>query len=188
MSTPSSIESSNVTTKVFVGSLVLFMTIGALALFFLSPTTDSIPEGGQGIEFPEADLVDLRTGREFRFEEFLGRPVVLNLFGSWCPNCISEMPEFEEAHLFYEDDVVFIGLAVNDPVEASTELVERTGVTYLTATDVDRFMTVQIEPQGFPHTLLIDETGLIVAEQTGEINFDILTATIDSFVPEVARG
>ena len=187
MSVSPSIDVSPSAGKTFLVALVVFLSIGAAYLLLFAPEAIS-PTEDSGIEFPESDFVDLRTGEAFRLEEFFGKPVIVNFFGSWCANCISEMPEFEEAHLLYEGEVVFVGLAVDDSVEAATDLVDRTNVTYLTTIDLDRFMVDQVQPFGFPHTMLIDEAGLVVAEATGELDYEILTATIDENFPHLGKS
>ena len=39
------------------------------------------------------------SGREFSLEDFKGKPVILQIFGSWCPNCIDELDFLEPWYL-----------------------------------------------------------------------------------------
>ena len=89
------------------------------------------------------------------------------------------MPEFQAAFAAYEGDVNFVGLAVEDAQESALALVERTGVEYPSSLDNSRELADQLEPLGFPHTVLLDERGAIIESQTGQLDRWALYATIE---------
>lgn len=118
-------------------------------------------------------------GEQRSFADYEGRPVVLNFFGSWCAPCIEEMPAFESVHQEVGDEVHFLGLAVQDSVQAATDIVERTGVTYEVGRDAAGRLSAAFKVVNMPSTFLVSPEGRIVASHAGALTADELRALID---------
>ena len=106
--------------------------------------------------------------------DFRGRPLLVNLFASWCAPCVSEMPMIERVKQDVGDQMAFLGIAVNDRLEDALELVEETGVTWNLARDPHGDITAALGPVGMPTTYLISADGEIVEQHTGELEEDEL--------------
>ena len=46
-------------------------------------------------------------GNNFNFESTKGKVVLVNLWATWCPPCIAEMPSMNALYKDYKDKVVF---------------------------------------------------------------------------------
>lgn len=141
-----------------------------------APTT--FPDDRVAIEVADDDLSDtvlpgLAEG-EVAFADYAGRPVVVNFFASTCVPCVTEMPALEEVKQSLGDEVAFVGVATNDPVDDALALVERTGVTWDLARDPRGELIVAVGGVGLPTTLLVDAEGRIVETHLGEIEADEL--------------
>ena len=132
------------------------------------------PTGTTPVDFRYETL----DGRSAAFSELSGTPVVVNFFASWCPACIAEMPDFESVHQATRDDVEFLGLALQDRVDAATKLVEDTGVTYAIGTD-DGDIFELFQGLGMPTTVFIDADGVVRDVHSGQLSADALRAKID---------
>src|SRR5262245_35141388 len=69
-------------------------------------------------------------GGQASFADYRGKPVVVNFFSSTCVPCQTEMPALEKTKQQLADQVQFIGMDVNDTVEAGQAFAESTGVTW----------------------------------------------------------
>ncbi len=118
------------------------------------------------------------TGESATLGDFSGTPLVVNLWSSWCPNCITEMPDFELVHRAVGDEVTFIGLNVEDDHAAAQELRETTGVTYLLGYDDDGRFPEVLGAFGMPATAFISATGEVLELWTGQLEVDSLTDKI----------
>ncbi|MET0610043.1 MAG: TlpA disulfide reductase family protein, partial [Pseudomonas caspiana] len=79
-----------------LGSGLLFWLVASLGL--------STHE--QSAQLPDITLRDA-TGETVRLADFKGRPVVINLWATWCPPCRREMPVLQAAQSERED-IVFL--------------------------------------------------------------------------------
>ena len=62
-------------------------------------------------------------GMPVKLSDYLGKPVIVNFWASWCGPCKSEMPEFEEAFKQYGDRIQFmmINLTFGSETESSAK-------------------------------------------------------------------
>lgn len=66
-------------------------------------------------------------------EHFAGKVVLVNIFGSWCPNCNDEAPLLAEWHRRYRDqglEIVGLAYEFTGNAERDREMVRRFGVRY----------------------------------------------------------
>jgi thiol-disulfide isomerase/thioredoxin len=107
-----------------------------------------------------------------------GTPTVVNFFASTCVPCITEMPDLERVHQELGDRVQFLGLALQDRIDASEELIRRTGVTYRTARDPDGSVFQLFNGTVLPMTVLLDGDGTVKAVHPGQLDADELRSLI----------
>jgi thiol-disulfide isomerase/thioredoxin len=110
--------------------------------------------------------------------DFRGRPLVVNFFASTCAPCVREMPALEQVHQGADDQVAFVGVAVNDRVDDALELVDETGVTYALAADPAGEFFTGAGATLLPTTLVIDADGEVTRRLTGEITAEELVAVL----------
>ncbi|GFO72399.1 hypothetical protein BJAS_P2611 [Bathymodiolus japonicus methanotrophic gill symbiont] len=67
------------------------------------------------IPLPEFSLPDT-AGVVHSISEWQGKIIVINLWATWCPPCLQEIPEFIQIQAEYADqNVQFIGIAIDEP-------------------------------------------------------------------------
>ena len=62
---------------------------------------------------PDFTMTDA-DGSEVSLSDFLGKPIVINFWATWCSPCKSELPTFDAAYATYGEDVQFIMLNLTD--------------------------------------------------------------------------
>ena len=141
------------------------LLVAALLLSACTTVTGPV-SGAEGPQVPSRAMVTL-DGQERSLAAMRGEPLVVNLWASWCPPCVAEMPDFERVHLDLGTQVRFVGINTQDDRARAQELADRTGVTYELTLDPDGAVFRDLEVIAMPTTLLVDDTGTIVHRHAG---------------------
>jgi cytochrome c biogenesis protein CcmG, thiol:disulfide interchange protein DsbE len=123
--------------------------------------------GGPGFALPE----DLR-----------GRPLVLNVWASWCVPCRKEMPAFQSVYLRARGLVGFLGVDYLDQEDAARRLAADTGVTYPLAADPKGTEVAKFGVTALPTTLFFSADGVLRGRRFGELTADRLRAAICTYL------
>ena len=128
------------------------------------------------VTLPQEDLVALDGGGMQLAGR--GRPMVLNLWATWCPPCRREMPMMTElAAAMPEVDFVFANQG-----ESNTRIVgflTREGLPMAgMVRDPQSRLMARLGAMGLPTTLVFDAEGRLVAGQMGEVSRAALTRMI----------
>ncbi len=108
-----------------------------------------------------------------------GRPVLLNLFASWCAPCEVEIPRlsaFAERH----PEIAVLGAAVRDEESSAREFSARLAPSYPTGIDATGRLRDSMVGFGMPALFLIDETGTVVAQYEGGAGEEQLEQLLDA--------
>ena len=135
---------------------------------------------------PDFKMFDL-SGNEYRLHDYLGKPIVLNFWASWCGPCQMEMPEFEQAYNELGDDVNFLMVNMTDgsreTVETASKFIEELGYTFPVFYDTAQEAAYTYAVYSLPTTYFIDAEGNAVAYAKGAINAETLQKGIDAILP-----
>lgn len=129
---------------------------------------------GKGEVIPEAERKSapavtgtLMDGGAWSLAGQRGKVVVLNFWGSWCPPCRVETPEFDQAYQATRaEGVQFVGVAVKDRKEAASAFLADKKISYPSLFDPAGKVTLQfrdLRTNGFPYTIVIDKQGRVAA-------------------------
>ena len=139
------------------------------------------------IAAPDITIEDME-GNKVQFSEFLGKPVVLNFWTSWCGFCRVEMPDFEQAYLERKDEIEFVMLNAPDgtreTVEIAKAFLEEKGYTFPVYFDTEFEAVIKYGVRGYPITFFIDEEGYIFAYKNGMVEKETLDEILDMMLAE----
>jgi len=158
--------------------LVAVAVVGAVAAFMAFTNRGESVANGSPTEAPLAPdfTVTLFDGSTFNLAEHLesdGRPVILNLWASWCAPCRAEMPEFDQFQV-EQPGIMVIGVAVSDREELARALADELGVSYALGFDAAETVAANYPPLGMPSTWFIGQDGTVKKQVTGQISLETL--------------
>lgn len=157
-------------TLVFLGVIAVGLVVGSA---LRAPDTKGGPMVGQVGPEVTAELFD---GGTFRLSEHLendGRPVVLNLWASWCPECREEFPALS-AFARANPGIEVVGVAVNDTVEDARSFWSETGADFDVGYDPTGRLRTAYPGFGLPVTFILDETGLVIHQIDAKVTEELL--------------
>lgn len=141
--------------------------------------TDAEPEKAMAPDFTVYDL----EGNEVRLSDYVGKPIVLNFWASWCGPCQMEMPDFHEKYLTLKDDVHFLMVNMTDgsreTVDTASAFIEKQGYSFPVFYDKDSDAAATYGVYSLPTTYFIDSEGYAVAHAAGAIDGETLQRGID---------
>ncbi|MFN2590254.1 MAG: TlpA family protein disulfide reductase [Actinomycetota bacterium] len=161
------------------------MAIGAVGLGAFRSGSSRVAFAGDfgvGGRVEKLSMPYLDQGGRFEYERFRNKPLVVNFFASWCPNCIAEMPGFEEVHEDLGDRVVFLGVSQSDSKAASIDLARQTGVRYPLGVDANGTFFRAVGGGGMPTTLFIKPGGQVAYVQVGALDAATLREGIQRYL------
>lgn len=85
-----------------------------------------------------------------------GRPMVLNLWGSWCPPCGEELPAFQRLHTDAHGKLTVLGVVTEDSAKGSVVAARELGVTFANVYDREGKVRRAIGRNALPVTLFVD--------------------------------
>jgi cytochrome c biogenesis protein CcmG/thiol:disulfide interchange protein DsbE len=111
------------------------------------------------------------------------RPVVLNVWASWCIPCRSEAPLLRQAEAQFGDRVRFVGVATRDGQDAARGFVAEFGLTNLEHFfDASGAVPADLGAVGVPHTFFFAAGGALVYHHAGAIDEGVLALQIDELL------
>ncbi len=140
-------------------------------------------DGAQPIASPEASATqpaaqdpapalsgtDPITGKLVSLDDFAGRPVVINIWASWCPGCIKEardLRRFAAAH----PEAVVLGIDIQDTEAGAKDFYRRFDLSHPSIFDPSGELSQKLGLFGLPTTIFLNRDHRIVTRIVGETN------------------
>ncbi|MBR4749303.1 MAG: TlpA family protein disulfide reductase [Abditibacteriota bacterium] len=135
---------------------------------------------------PDFTVTD-QKGSKVSFSSMLGKPVIVNIWATWCGPCKMELPDFQKASLKYSDRITFmmVNLTTGDETEQTVrKFMKDNGYTFPVYYDTEQSADGAYQVTGIPTTIFIDAEGNIVSKQIGMLSGEELQEGIDSLLRE----
>ena len=110
------------------------------------------------------------SNRVKTLDDFSGKVVVLNIWGTFCPPCIEEMPSFERLHRAVRDtSLAIVAVSIDDIVGADSvmKFARGLGVTFHVLHDSTHAIERAYQITGYPETFIIARDGTIRKKRIG---------------------
>lgn len=113
------------------------------------------------------------NGPDQELSAFRGKPLIINVWASWCPPCISEMGSLERlawSDLGHQFNV--IGISTDDYPEAAKGFLRKSNATLNHYIDRELELEHMLGAEHLPLTVLVDTKGRVLSKITGAREWD----------------
>ena len=167
---------------------VVLLSIGAIAGWRLITLRIRANERAPHLEAVDRQAVDFAfktlDGEPKHLSDFKGRTVFVDLWGTWCIQCIAEMPTVQRLYEHYQSDpnVVFLVISrLDSPAKVRLyATANHYSLPFYTMDDSDIPSSMQLNQ--FPATFLYRPTGNLAAQHVGAADWSApaVIAFVDS--------
>lgn len=109
-------------------------------------------------------LLDLNS-KQTNFSSAHGKITIVNLWATWCPPCVAEMPSLQKLYDKYGDQLAFYFVSNEKPETISRFLKAKNYnfPAYIPASNYPK----EFESNSLPTTYVLDQKGKIIMEEVG---------------------
>lgn len=131
---------------------------------------------------PDFTVKDM-AGEDVRLSDWIGTPILLNFWTTWCGGCLEELPAFETAYREYGDEIRFLMVDLVDGYQEKEALsrafIREKGYTFPVYFDSTGETISRYGIYAIPVTVAIDREGKILTTHAGSLDADQLRAVLE---------
>jgi len=126
---------------------------------------------------------DVKTidGKTVKLSDLKGKVVIVDFWGTWCPPCRAEIPDFVKLYETYKDQgLEIVGLAFErdaepeDALKAVKDFASKEKIKYPLSVIDAEFLSKVPDLRAFPTTLFIDKDGKVRVRAVGQREYGVL--------------
>ncbi|MBY5161088.1 TlpA family protein disulfide reductase [Salsipaludibacter albus] len=137
----------------------------------IDPEDSTLGDPPPGAEpLPIVALPHVQTCELTSTADWIGRPLVINFWASWCGPCREEMPMLDQFATDNADRLDLVGVTVDFRPDDATEFLDEVDVGFDSWLDPDgQVLAREVSVRPMPTTLFVDADGMVVHRHIGEI-------------------
>jgi len=125
-----------------------------------------------GEQLPEAYMTNL-AGGVGKLSSFRGKPLLINVWASWCGPCRNEMGAIERlAQRYGGKEFNIIGISTDDDRAAAEKFINTSKVSFLNFIDKNLLLENMLGADRLPLTVLVDADGRVIKKIAGSRVWD----------------
>ena len=149
-----------------------FLTFFLVSILSPSAFSDTPGEVKTGSHLREAILFGF-DGKMKKFSDFKGKPLIINVWASWCGPCRAEMGSLERlAKQYNGKEFNVIGISTDDDSRAAAAFIKQSGVTFNNFLDRKLLLENMLGADRIPLTILVDADGRVLKKVHGAREWD----------------
>ncbi|MDO4962114.1 MAG: TlpA disulfide reductase family protein [Eubacteriales bacterium] len=127
-------------------------------------------QGNPAYDFSAVTL----QGEKFRLSEQAGKVVLLNLWATWCPPCVGEMPALQKLYEEYgtDGDVRIVLVNCGESKSTVQKFMSDNGYSMTMICDTDESISERFDVQSIPRTIVFDKNGKVQDDFAGAYGAD----------------
>ena len=121
---------------------------------------------------PRFKLPDMQD-QPRELSDYLGKPIIISFWATWCPPCRKEIPVFNRAREKLKDeDIVMLFVNINEDKKTIEEYIKKVPINLTILRDETAGQLTNWNLTGLPVTFILDPEGRVVYQAMGERAWD----------------
>ncbi len=124
------------------------------------------------------------AGDKVDLESLRGGPVWLVFNATWCADCRAELPDVQEAHQEFGDQVQIVGIYLSDSESQVVDYAERLGLTFEQIADPSSELGALYRVMAVPTHYFLDAEGTVAAIDIGTLSPKAIKENLESLLSD----
>lgn len=141
-------------------------------------------EGSKIGDLATSMTIEKYDGTTFNVSQTRGKVTVINIWATWCPPCVGELPHFNQIASEYGDRVAVVAVHIADGREEGGDYLNNRfpGTNIIAAMDTQsNNYYLALGGNGYiPMTVVLDNDGVIVFRKVGAMTYEELVKVIEN--------
>ena len=154
--------------------MIIFLIIIGVGVIVLLQTKDSFFDLsgkhrlGKDVPAPNFTLPGL-DGKMVSLADYKGKVVLLNIWATWCPPCVEEMPSMEKLYQELKDEgLEILAVSIDESgAQAVLPFMKKHKLSFPALTDTKGAIKSLYQTTGVPESFIIDKEGIIIEKVIG---------------------
>lgn len=139
---------------------------------------EGIEIGKKAVDFE----VELLSGEKVKLSDYLGTPVFLNFWATWCGPCVGEMPDIEKIKAQYGDKIVILAINGGESKNDVKTFIAQKGYTFNIGIDEYGEVLTKYDSMYIPLSIFINEEGVIQDRCVGALSEKQMKEIVDRLI------
>lgn len=149
--------------------LLVFFWASTISTTAFASTPGEVPIGGY---LREATLHGF-SGNLKKFSDYRGKPLIINVWASWCAPCRAEMGSLDRlARRYGGKQFNVIGISTDDDGNAAAAFIKTSKISFVNYLDSKVFLENMLGANMIPLTVLVDANGRVLEKVHGPHEWD----------------
>ena len=128
------------------------------------------------------DIQDI-YGNTTQFTDYIGKPLIINFWGTWCPPCRRELPDLKRIYAEYKPQgLEIVGLSIKDTPAKVKRFANEHGLDWILLMANREANTTFRIGTGVPMTVFLDREGNEVSRVIGARNYDYFKQEVEKII------
>lgn len=145
-------------------------TINEYKQYSLKSAKEGIMEG----DIAKNIICQTKQEEEFDLSKQKGKVVLINMWATWCPPCVAEMPAFEKLNNELDKNKFTMVAISNENKNTIDEFIDENKYTFPVGYDDENSsIMMDYEVISIPLTVIVNQEGIIVKKFLGAVSADV---------------
>jgi len=112
-------------------------------------------------------------GKMVSLSDYKGKVVLVNIWATWCPPCVDEMPSMEKLYQkFKGKNFEILAVSIDEPgLKAVAPFMKKSNLTFPALIDSEGTIKAVYGITGVPESFIIDQQGILIKKIVGPVDW-----------------